>query len=87
MSILSDQTKRDIDALVSSGRYRSEEDAITDGIRLVRDREHRLALLDNDVARGVADIDHGRVRTASDVFTRLRARYAQSVAESTEPSS
>ena len=44
-------------------------------IRLMQEREARLATLDAAIARGLADADAGRVRPVSEVFDRLEAKY------------
>jgi antitoxin ParD1/3/4 len=62
--------------LVESGRYNSRSEVIREGIRLVDEREKRLAVLDAALERGLADADAGRVHSASEVFGELRARYA-----------
>jgi len=67
--------------LVASGRYHSKSEVIREGIRLVEEREKRLAALDEALMRGVADADAGRVFPAEEVFLELRARY-QGKAES-----
>lgn len=61
--------------LVSAGRYGSPGDALRDGVRLLQEREARLAALDVPIARGMADAEAGRTRPAGDVFDRLEARY------------
>ena len=61
--------------LVSSGRYQSKSEVIREGVRLVEEREKRLALLDAAIARGLADAEAGRVRPADEVFDELRGRY------------
>lgn len=52
--------------LVASGRYR-------EGVRLIQEREARLAALDASIARGLADA--GRVKPLSEVFDRLEAKF------------
>ncbi len=61
--------------LVESGRYNSKSEVLREGIRLVEEREKRLAALDAALARGLADVEAGRVRPAKDVFDELKDRY------------
>ena len=61
--------------LVESGRYNSKSEVVREGIRLIQEREMRLAVLDQALARGIADADAGRVRPVADVAARLKARY------------
>ena len=39
-------------------------------------REARLTALDASIARGLADVDAGRVKPSSEVFDRLQAELA-----------
>lgn len=61
--------------LVQSGRYNSKSEVLREGVRLLEEREKRLALLDAALARGLADADAGRVRPADEVFEELKERY------------
>lgn len=61
--------------LVASGRYNSKSEVIREGVRLVQDRETRLAALDAAIARGLSDAEVGRLVAADDVFDRLEQKY------------
>ena len=47
-------------SLVETGRYNSKSEVLREGIRLVQDRESKLAVLDAAIARGLADITSRR---------------------------
>jgi antitoxin ParD1/3/4 len=61
--------------LVASGRYSSENAVLREGVRLIQEREAKLAVLDAALAAGIADADAGRVKPADEVFDRLEAKY------------
>jgi len=65
-----------VSRLVESGRYGSKSEVLREGVRLIQDREAKLAALDASMARGLADADAGRTKPASEVFDRLEAKYA-----------
>ena len=64
-----------VNELVASGRYNSKSEVLREGVRLVQEREAKLAALDAALARGIADADAGRLRPADEVFDRLEAKY------------
>ncbi|MGE3744507.1 MAG: type II toxin-antitoxin system ParD family antitoxin [Sphingomonadaceae bacterium] len=61
--------------LVEAGRYNSKSEVLREGVRLIQDRETRLAALDASIARGLADAAAGRTTSAESVFDRLEAKY------------
>jgi antitoxin ParD1/3/4 len=61
--------------LVEEGRYNSKSEVLREGVRLVQERESRLAALDEMVAAGLKDIDEGRTISAEDVFSQLRVKF------------
>jgi antitoxin ParD1/3/4 len=67
--------ERYVDDLVKNGRYNSKSEVLREGVRLIQEREARLAALDVAIARGVADADAGKVKPAEEVFARLTAKY------------
>ncbi|MCM5555127.1 type II toxin-antitoxin system ParD family antitoxin [Pleomorphomonas sp. NRK KF1] len=61
--------------LVKTGRYNSKSEVLREGVRLVQEREAKLAALDASIRRGQADSAAGRVKPADEVFDRLEAKY------------
>jgi antitoxin ParD1/3/4 len=64
-----------VNRLVSSGRYNSKSEVLREGVRLVEERERRLAALDIALAKGIADADAGRVKPPEEVLDRLESKY------------
>jgi antitoxin ParD1/3/4 len=61
--------------LVANGRYNSKSEVLREGVRLIQDREARLAAFDAAIQRGLDDVEAGRTKPASEVFDRLEAKY------------
>lgn len=61
--------------LVETGRYNSKSEVLREGIRLIQERETRLSVLDQALARGLADAEAGRVKPMSEAVARLEAKY------------
>jgi antitoxin ParD1/3/4 len=74
---LGDHLEDYVSRLVESGRYSSRRDVLREGVRLVEERESRLATLDAALFRGLADAEAGRSAPASAVAERLTSKYAQ----------
>jgi len=72
---LGQQLESIVTNLVASGRYNSKSEVLREGVRLVQEREARLAALDTSIARGLDDAAVGRTRPADAVFDRLEAKY------------
>ncbi len=66
-----------VNELVTKGRYNSKSEVLREGVRLVQEREKRLAALDAALARRLADVEAGRVRPAEEVFHRLEAKFGK----------
>lgn len=61
--------------LVESGRYNSKSEVLREGVRLIQDREAKLAALDLAIARGLAEADAGLGTPVEEVAERLSRRY------------
>ena len=72
---LGQQLETYVSRLVADGRYHSKSEVLREGVRLIQEREARLAALDGAIARGLADVEAGRTLPAEDVFARLQAKY------------
>jgi antitoxin ParD1/3/4 len=72
---LGDKLENFVANLVATGRYASEEQVLREGVRLIQEREDRLATLDEAIARGMAAADTGESRPTDQVFDRLEAKY------------
>lgn len=59
-----------ISQLVSQGRYKTEDEVVAEGLRLISVKEK----LHEDVAQGVAELDAGQRVPAEDVYQAARDR-------------
>jgi len=73
-----------VQAQLASGRYNNTSEVLRDALRLMEDRERRLAALDTAIERGMTDLEEGHVQNAGDVFAELKDRYSQMAAERSE---
>lgn len=79
---LGEQLEAFVAEAVKTGRYGSRSEVLREGVRLVQEREARLAKLDEALMRGIADGDAGRVTDAEVVFDRLIRKYEARAAKS-----
>ena len=63
---------------IASGKYRSEEDLLCAGLRLLRERERRLQALREDVEPALEQLDRGEGKPldAESIKARGRGRLA-----------
>lgn len=78
---LGDKLETYVSDLVKTGRYNSRSEVLREGVRLVEEREKRLANLDAAIARGLADVAAGRTRPIEDVAAELSAKYRKMAEE------
>lgn len=78
---LGDKLETYVSELVKTGRYNSRSEVLREGVRLVEEREKRLATLDAAIARGLADVAAGRVHPIEEVEARLTAKYRKMAEE------
>lgn len=62
---------------LASGRYNNASEVVRDALRMMDEREQRLAAFDAAIDRGIQDMEAGRVIDADEVFARLEAKYAR----------
>jgi antitoxin ParD1/3/4 len=72
---LGSQLESYVASLIRTGRYHSKSEVLREGVRLLQERELRLAGLEAALARGVSDAESGAVTPADQVFDRLEAKY------------
>ncbi len=65
-----------VQAQLAGGRYNNASEVVRDALRLMEDRERRLAASNVRIARGIADADAGRVHDLDTVFDELDAELA-----------
>ena len=78
---LGNQLDAFVSQLVKAGHYNSRGEILGEGVRLIHERETKLAALDASIMRGVASADAGRVHGLEDVAAKLGAKYANMAAD------
>lgn len=71
-----------VDALVESGRYRSREEVLREGVRLVQDRATRLASFEVEIAKGTASADRGDVVELDEAFDQVLEKLRRQASRS-----
>jgi antitoxin ParD1/3/4 len=66
-----------VDKLVSNGRFNSRSEVIREGVRIVHEREARVAEMAAFLAPAIADADAGQTLEGKDVFGALRAQQTK----------
>ncbi|WP_421854762.1 type II toxin-antitoxin system ParD family antitoxin [Novosphingobium sp.] len=64
-----------VSSLVANGRYNSKSEVLREGVRLIQDREARLAAFDAAIMEGVREADAGLGAPAEDVLKQLKDKY------------
>ena len=70
---LGDQLETFIGEAVRKGRYGSRSEVLREGVRLVQEREARLAQLEADLQQGLDSLNRGETIPLEDAFENLRA--------------
>jgi len=65
---------------ISSGRFRSEDEAVREGLMLLRNREEKLAVLRKDIELGIEALDEGHSQPLS--IERIEALGRQLLVDS-----
>lgn len=60
-----------LDGIVEDGRYASRDDILREGVRLVREREAKLARFDAEIMKGITSADHGDLVDVDEAFDAL----------------
>ena len=60
-----------VDNLVKSGRYGSKSEVLREGIRLVQEREAKMANFNAMIQEGLDSAEHGELYDVDDVFDEL----------------
>ena len=72
---LGSQLESVVTRLVETERYNSKSEVLRESVRLIQERDAQLNVLDQALARSLADAEAGRTRPAADVLARLEAKY------------
>jgi antitoxin ParD1/3/4 len=73
---LGDKLEAAVARLVSAGRYNSRSEVLREGVRLIDERETKLAAFSAAIQVGIDAADAGDVYDIDEVFDYLDAKYA-----------
>jgi antitoxin ParD1/3/4 len=62
--------------LVTEGRYGSKSEVLREGLRLLQEREARLAVLNAKLDEALADVEAGRLYDLEEVFDEVLSQIA-----------
>ena len=74
---ISNELEQFIDQAVACGKYRSRDEVIADGLRLLRERERRRDSLVAELQAGVDELDRGEGIAGETVIGELRRRATE----------
>ena len=80
---LGPQLEAFVASLVEQGRFGSTDEVLREAVRLVQERETRMAALDAALERARLDEEAGRLVPAEVVFDQLKRKY-RTMAEAAE---
>lgn len=66
-----------VEDLVGNGRFNSKSEVLREGVRLVEEREKKLAYLDEMIRQGIASAERGPLLDAEEVFGRFKRKFAE----------
>ena len=70
---LDPELEADVDALIENGRYGSRLEVLRQGVRLLQEREVKLAAFHAAIDEGLADIEAGRTVSLEEAFAEVEA--------------
>jgi antitoxin ParD1/3/4 len=80
--VLPPELERYVRTEVERGEYASDNEVVVAALQAWRERrEAWFKSVDEGIARGLADIEAGRVHPAEEVFDELRAKYSAMAAK------
>jgi antitoxin ParD1/3/4 len=70
-----------VEAQLASGRYNNASEVLRDALRMMEERERRLAALDVAIERGVGEVQAGLTYDLDETFDALDAELADRPSE------